>query len=428
MKSNKDMQPWYRVDNAGRIFACIVQSDLITVFRLSATLTEPVHAGRLQTALEAVMPRFPFFAVQLRRTMFWPCYERNDQVPKVFADAQSPCQGFVVRGRGQFPFRVRAYHKRIAVEFSHAITDATGALAFLKSLVATYLLECGRNIQDPDDLLLPGQAPEPEEFEDAFRKYRQKGLPHPDKRPRAFRLKMLTEPKGVFHITTGIVEVDAIRACAKQYNVTLTELLAAIYLDTFQQHVKALTPRQRKRRARPICLDVPINLRTLFASRTLRNFFLPAYLSIDPRLGDYTFEEILSKVHHDMCASRDIKELSRQITRNVSAERHPFIRILPFWIKGKVLSVVYRRLSLRRTTSSLSNLGRVSMSRELSDAIERFEFVPVFPNARKISCGCVSFGNRLYITFGRTLVQPVIEQTFFRKLVALGCPVKIESN
>jgi len=416
------------VDNAGRIFACTVISDLITVFRLSATLKAPVHVGRLQTALEAVLPRFPYFAVQMRRTVFWPCYEPNDQVPQVQADAQSPCQAFVVRGRGRFPFRVRVFHRRIAVEFSHAVTDATGALEFLRSLVAEYLQRGGVTLTETQGLMLPGQTPDPEECEDAFRKYCQKGLPHPEKRHRAFRLKLPTEPRGVFHVTTGIVALDEIRACAKERGVSLTELLAALYLDAFQAQLRELTPRQRRRRTRPICLDVPVNLRGLFPSRTLRNFFLPVYLTIDPRLGDYTFEEILKKVHHSMRTSLDIKELARQITRNVGAERHPFIRTLPFWVKGQVLSVVYHRLSLRRTTSSLSNLGRVDMPPELSEAIERFEFVPVFPNARKISCGCISFGDRLYITFGRTLTQPVVEQMFFRKLVALGCPVKIETN
>jgi NRPS condensation-like uncharacterized protein len=416
------------VDNAGRIFACTVLSDLITVFRLSATLKVPVHVGRLQAALEAVLPRFPYFAVQMRRTMFWPCYEPNPQTPQVQADSQSPCQAFVVRGRGRFPFRVRAYHARIAVEFSHAVTDANGALEFLKSLVAEYLRQGGIVPEETQGLMLPGQTPDPEECEDAFRKYCQKGLPHPEKRAKAFRLKMPVEPRGVFHITTGIVCVETIRACARQHNVSLTELLVALYLDTFQVHLHQLPPRQQRRRARPICLDVPVNLRSLFPSRTLRNFFLPVYLTIDPRLGHYTFDEILKKVHHSMRTSLDMKELARQITRNVGAERHPFIRTLPFWVKGQVLSVVYHRLSLRRTTSSLSNLGRVDMPPELSEAIERFEFVPVFPNARKVSCGCISFANRLYITFGRTLTQPTVEQTFFRKLVALGCPVKIETN
>jgi hypothetical protein len=232
----------------------------------------------------------------------------------------------------------------------------------------------------------------------------------------------------VFHVTTGIVSLEKFRACAGQHQVSLTELLAALYLDAFQAHLRQLSPRQQRLRARPICLDVPVNLRGLFPSRTLRNFFLPVYLTIDPRLGHYTFDEILKKVHHSMRAGLDLKELSRQITRNVGAERHPFIRTLPFWVKGQVLSVVYHRLSLRRTTSSLSNLGRVTMPPELSEAIDRFEFVPVFPNARKISCGCIGFGDRLYITFGRTLTQPVVEQTFFRRLVAMGCPVKIETN
>ena len=177
-----------------------------------------------------------------------------------------------------------------------------------------------------------------------------------------------------------------------------------------------------------IRMEVPVNMRKFHPSTTMRNFSLFVSPEIDLKLGKFTFAEILKKVHHSMRTSLDIKELARQITRNVGAERHPFVRILPFWVKGQVLSVVYHRLSLRRTTSSLSNLGRVDMPQALSEAIERFEFVPVFPNARKISCGCISFEDRLYITFGRTLTQPVVEQIFFRKLAALGCPVKIETN
>jgi hypothetical protein len=36
-------------------------------------------------------------------------------------------------------FRVIVYHNRIAVEFFHSLTDGTGALIFLKNLVAEYL-------------------------------------------------------------------------------------------------------------------------------------------------------------------------------------------------------------------------------------------------------------------------------------------------
>ena len=53
------MPPWYRLDNAGKLYPAIRGSRRTTVFRLSADLTAPVHVGRLQDALDRLMPRFP---------------------------------------------------------------------------------------------------------------------------------------------------------------------------------------------------------------------------------------------------------------------------------------------------------------------------------------------------------------------------------
>ena len=41
----------------------------------------------------------------------------------------------------QCAFRVLVYKNRVAVEFFHALTDGTGALVFVKTLLAEYLSE-----------------------------------------------------------------------------------------------------------------------------------------------------------------------------------------------------------------------------------------------------------------------------------------------
>jgi hypothetical protein len=60
------------------------------------------------------------------------------------------------------------------VEFSHILTDATGALNFLNALLGEYI-SLQEDMHGPlDDILYKGRAPHPEEFEDAFVRYLDK--------------------------------------------------------------------------------------------------------------------------------------------------------------------------------------------------------------------------------------------------------------
>ena len=61
-------------------------------------------------------------------------------------------------------------------------------------------------------------------------------------------------------------------------------------------------------------IAMPVNLRRFFPSKTLRNFITMVYPSIDPRLGDYTFEEIVTQVHHYMRYYINSKFLRGDIT------------------------------------------------------------------------------------------------------------------
>ncbi|MFC1762874.1 hypothetical protein ACFL6U_12450, partial [Planctomycetota bacterium] len=149
---------------------------------------------------------------------------------------------------------------------------------------------------------------------------------------------------------------------------------------------------------------------------------------IDPRLGHYPFEQILETVHHQMRQHLTQKELRRQIARNVGAERHPFLRTVPWVVKGQVLPQVYRRMSLLTKTTTLSNLGRISLPAPLDQAVERFDLLPMHPNLRKIGCACIGYGDKFVLTFTRTLKEAIVERLFFCQLTDRGCHVHIESN
>ncbi|MCX4363855.1 MAG: alcohol acetyltransferase, partial [Clostridia bacterium] len=67
-------------------------------------------------------------------------------------------------GKG-YVFRVLYHSHRIAVEVFHSITDGTGNITFLKTLILRYCELCGAEIADVGDLLHYDDDPTPEEVE-----------------------------------------------------------------------------------------------------------------------------------------------------------------------------------------------------------------------------------------------------------------------
>ena len=46
----------------------------------------------------------------------------------------------------------------------------------------------------------------------------------------------------------------------------------------------------------------------------------------------------------------------------------------------------------------------------------------------KTTCACISYEDKLYISFSRIIKEAELERLFFTKLVEMGIPVTIESN
>lgn len=424
MDRAREKKPWYRLDNAGKLYPAITSTQITSVFRVSATLTDPVDSKRLGQALSDVSGRFPTFAVFLKRGLFWYYYERAGVTPEPEEEAYFPCMFLRYKMRGVMPFRVLYFKRKISLEVSHSITDGTGAMTFLKSLLLRYFELDGVMCKDAGTVVRHDSPPVSGETEDAFQHHAVTGLPDPPHLDKAFVFKSPTLPKGEYLITTGIVDVTAILEKARKIGCTVTQFFLALFFDTIQDYI-ALTGRKGPQ---PVVINVPVNLRGLFPSNTMRNFFTGINPTVDFRLGSYSFEELVTLVGQEMKSAITEKNLARLISYNVRQERRFLVRIVPLWLKKHILRFVYRKYGEKRMTSNLSNLGDVAMPEELLPLIERFEFYPP-PSAgimKKISM--LSFKGRMYLSFGSQTADKTIETLFFRKLRKMGIHVKIESN
>ncbi len=413
---------WLRLDNAAKIYPAIKDKELTSVFRVAVELKERIKARQFLEAVHAIEERFPYYKVTLKAGFFWYYLEPHNMPIAVEPDHELPCRAF---DKDELMFRVLAKENKISVEFSHILTDATGAFEFLKTLLIIYF-EKG-SLQFPAEPLFfrPQETPSKEEYEDAYNRYFKKIDSPPPKIPEAFHVPFRLKNIPRFDVLTAIVPIEAIMKKAKEYEVSLTEYLIAVYLHSLQDIYNQL-PRLKKRTSKKIIrIEVPVNLRRMFPSRTMRNFSLYVMPGIDLRLGHYTFEEIIKTVYHQMQLETDNKLISKIISRNVSGEKNPFVRGVPLFIKSFIMSKLYA-LATDQYSGVVTNLGKINLSPEINNLVNKFIFIPPPPNKiLKVNCGAVGFDNKLVLTFGNITTSKELERQFLTFLTAQGIPVKI---
>jgi NRPS condensation-like uncharacterized protein len=415
---------WYRLDNAAKIYPTIMRTRFSSTFRLAVLLKEPVQPDVLQQALVQTLPRFPQFAVRLSRGLFWFYLESINHRPQVEEDVQNPIRPWNRQDIKSFLFRVRYDRRRIAVEFFHALTDGHGGSVFLKTLTATYLTLLGDEIPCTHGILDIREQPDSGELEDAYKRFSNFKVVRRVRETKAFHLQGTILPGHHLHIICGILPTDKVAEVARRFRVSITELLVGVYLYQLYQ----IQQQGGYNTAAPVRVSVPINVRRYYQTRTVRNFALFANPGIEPAFGNYTFEEILKLVHHFMRYTINEKYLNATMCANVAPEKSLLLRISPLPIKTLAMRIVYSVTGESRFTSTLSNLGMVEMPEEMARRVERFEMLLGPSRYNPVNCSVISTGNQLVVQFGSTMEETDPQRAFFKHLVRLGIPVRVESN
>uniref|UniRef100_UPI004056F159 alcohol acetyltransferase n=1 Tax=Acetatifactor sp. TaxID=1872090 RepID=UPI004056F159 len=421
-----DRKDWYKLDLSAIVYPTLQRRDFSSVYRLSVLLKEDVNPEILQKAVDLTMPRFPTYKAAIRKGLFWRYLEPNDRPgPFVQKDVQNQCQPMYFKANNRYLVRFYYYGGRIAMEAHHSLGDGTGGMCLLQTVTATYLRLLGHDeIENGGFVLDINELPDKEELEDAYMKYANAKVCPPRPGEKTYRVRGTKEPFYTLNIVGGIMSTSEVKAVAKKYNASVTEYLNAVLLY-------ALLTKQEKDwhiRLRPVRIAMPVNLRQFFPSKTLRNFITMIYPGIDPRLGDYTFEEIVTQVHNHMRYYINEKFLRGDITTNAATQRNLFIRMVPLFIKDFVVRQFYTKVQDRNSSAGLTNMGVLYVPENMKPYIERFDIYMGQPFSRRTNCAIISFEDILTINFTSGIIEADVERYFFRKLVQDGIHVKIESN
>ncbi len=417
---------WYELDLSAIVYPTLQRRDFSSVYRLSVVLKEEIRPDVLQQALDRTLPRFPTYKAAIRKGLFWRYLEPNDRPgPFVQEDVRNPCQPMYFKANNRYLIRVYYFRNRISLEAHHSLGDGTGGMCVLMTLTAVYLRMLGAaGIQNGGFVLDIDGEPEEEELEDAYMRYANAKVCPPRPGEKAYRVRGTAEPFYTLNIIDGIMSVSEVMAAAKRYQATITEYLNAVLLYAL------LTKQQEERRVRlrPVKIAMPVNLRRFFPSITLRNFITMIYPGVDPRLGEYTFEEIVQQVHNYMRYQLNEKLLRGDITTNAATQRNPFIRVVPLFIKDFVVRLFYTKVQDRNSSAGLTNMGALKAPEGMKPYIERFDIYMGQPFSRRTNCAIISFEDILTVNFASSIIEADVERYFFRKLVKDGIHVKIESN
>jgi len=417
---------WMRLDNAAKIYPAAKRRNWNNFFRISATLTEPIDTGVLASALDVTARRFPSIAVRLRRGVFWYYLEEIPKTPSIQPEKSCPLAHAPFHEVRQCAFRVLVYKNRVAVEFFHALTDGTGALVFVKTLLAEYLSEkYGLSVPAEKGVLGRLEEPAPEELEDSFARYAG-DVTASRAESTAYHLSGTPERDGYKNLVTMMIPAEKLRACAKKHGVSVTELLCAAMMQAIGELQAEKVPNVRHRK--PVKVLIPVNLRNLFPSRSLRNFASYITPEIDPRMGDCSFSELCSLVHHKMGLENNRRTMRAKFAANVASERSPILRVMPLFIKNIAMKAVFDAVGECKSCLCLSNLGRVELPEVMVPYVQRMDFIIGVQARAPHDCGVVTWGDTVYINCIRSIQEPELEYRFYRVLHRLGLPVKVESN
>lgn len=414
---SKKAATWNKLDNAAKIFPCTATSKDSKVFRFSCELYETIQHKLLEGALEQTILHFPFYRSVLKKGLFWYFFETSPLTPAVKPETKLPCRQLYHGDRKSLLFEVTYYGKRINLEVFHALSDGTGALAFLKTLVYYYLIAAHKEALTPPPNL-DYDASQTQKMVDSFSKYYEKTDHHKKNKPViAHRLRGSRLPENRLSIIEGVIPVSEVLKVAHEYHTTLTGFLTATLLCAIHE---GMTLREKKK---PVVITVPVNLRNYFPSESTRNFF--AVVNVGYDFGKYTdFAGVVNAVNVSLKKQLTAEHLANHMNGLSALEHSIFTKIVPLAIKDPCMRFA-SYLSEREVTAALSNVGKITMPPELCPYIRLFD---VFTSTKRVQTCICSFEENLIISFTSPFISTDIQCDFFRQLAAHQISVEISSN
>lgn len=408
----KDLKnSWRKLDNTAKIFS-LDENDNKSVFRYSVILYDDIDSKLLKQALAKTLDNYSAFRVKIGTGLFWNYLEYNSKEPFV-KEEKERFISINFKENNDYLFKLTYYKNTIFLTFFHVLTDGTGAIKFLKSILYNYLaLKNNFKVSLKDNEV--GN-------EDQYLMSYNKTISPKFNFKRAFLIPKKAKKK-TNNTSYFILKISEVKKICKEFDVTVSEYLTALYIYAIY---KVFYNRKSKRE---IIISVPINLRNYYLVDTLSNFFV--CMSINPKILEKnlnSFKDILFEVHREFHDKLNKSMIDKYLTRDVKLGSNISIRLIPLVIKKAFMKYVSTLVN-KASTSTMSNVGIIDIDEKYKKYIKNV-LVMVSPSrVQKIKCTICSFKNNLNVTINSNIDEDIFEQEFFNILKTLLKKIEVKNN
>lgn len=411
---------WRRLDNSAKIFPIASSKKYSSVFRLSAVLKEKINPNILRKAVEMVLENLPSFKVKLKKGVFWYYFEDNNKEIIIEEEKNYPCKYIDPNTNNDYLFKVTYFENKINLDIFHSLTDGNSGIIFLKEIVYTYI-ELAHKNEFSKELRIKRKFSNNTE-DDYLKNYDKKSKNNRDGK-KAYILKGKKLPLaaiGVIHVN---INLEQLKAKAKEKNVTITQYLTSIlFYAIYEANYRKYNGKK------PIKICIPVDLKKYFKSETINNFFSYITIQLDFENNNFnSFDRILEYVKKDFETKLTKDEISKTMSANVKLGNNIFIKSIPLFLKLIIVKLSYMEIR-RYTTTTFSNIGRIGIIGEYQKYIDKFLMLIAPESVEKIKCSACSFEKNLVFTFTSTLQNTDIEKRFCNILKMQGIEINVEGN
>lgn len=409
-----------RLDNSANLYPMLTSKKSQNIFRLCVDLKEDIDPVTLEQAVNLVLPRFKCLSMKLMRGFFWYYLSDNDKSYPLREENGILFDAIDMNNLNGYNMRISYYGRRISIEFYHVICDGAGGFELLKSLIHAYLYLKGHTLPRTNILAFDTQ-PQDTESEDSFNKNYIK-LPLKEckisdlKGSKAFIIEGDYFKRGK---TTTLLKTDsyALLNLARARGATVTEYLTAIFAKAIKNAYGDVNA--------PCNFMLPINLRKIFGSNTLRNFSLFSRVSLD---ASADINENIRITHDCLVRDTDKERLSKKISTTVRGEKFPLLRFVPLFIKKAVFMISNIFVGKAKRTATISNLGVIKLDEAYSEHIDCFYFALNSNKPTPINLAVCSYGDTASICFTNGISDNTVIAEFAKLLISEGLEIIADGN
>lgn len=400
----------FSVDNASVLFLSLLRPYHTNNFRFSAVLTQPISPEALQQAVNRIHLRFPSIVAGFRKGFFHYRQVAAENPPFVQPD---PGLLMPMTSEELKTCAFRVYYKdcTIAVELFHALTDGCGTIALLTALVGEYL-----RITLPDRVIAPPLCePKEEEVVDSFLDMTSAS---PKRLPSRFSYLLPRSEDADWTVRGSSLTLPtaSLLAAAHRYGVTLNTLLTAVMAST----VMEMQVREKKdSHLKPVRIMVPVNLRKMIGSRTLRNFSLYALPTMEAEHRNLPLTELCKVIDEQLKEQLSPENQAAMVSANVRSQNAWYYRAMPWALKRAALRIGYRFFGESNSSVTLTNLGIVRMPEEIRPYVADFLCQMTPRVSSPYGCTVLSFGDNIMLNMSRFCPDDQLGALFFRNVKSL---------